>query len=204
MKHLVLCLTAFLCLNPILQAQSKKELSQSLARDLESYRKFSLALNFDSSFQFMPPKTFEIVPFDSLKATMIQAMDNEYMTIQLTGFSFDTKRKPKIKKAGEFHWALVPYVGKMRMILKGEESFKKILIPVMKSQFGSENVQMEGDSAMQVTLKNKQLIAYKDPASPIWYMIEDKRLDKGGEGEADRQFLYSVLPEAVLKALEKH
>jgi len=172
-----------------------------LSRDLEAYRKYTLALNFDSSLQFMPPKTFEIVPFDTLKANMLQAMDNEYMTIQMASFQFDPKRKPKIKKAGVYHWALVPYTGSMRMVLKGEEEFKAILIPAMKSQFGEKNVTMEGDSTMQIALKSKTLIAYKDPASPIWFMIEDKRLDKGQGSEAERLFFNSVLPEEVLKAL---
>ena len=59
---------------------------------------------------------------------------------------FDPKQKLKIKKADNYHWTYVPYTGSMRMILKGDESFTKILVPIMKSQFGSENVQIEIDN----------------------------------------------------------
>ncbi len=172
-----------------------------LDRDLEAYRNYTLALNFDSSLQYMPPKTFGIVPFDSLKATMLQAMSNKYMDVEMASFQFDPKRKPKIKKAGMYHWAIVPYTGSMRMVIKGEESFKTILIPMMKSQFGEKNVKMENESTMLIALKNKKLIVFKDPASPIWFLIEDKRFANGPGAEAEKQFFNSVLPEEVLKAL---
>jgi len=172
-----------------------------LSRDLEAYRKYTLALNFDSSLQYMPPKTYEIVPFDSLKATMLQAMNNKYMDVEMASFQFDPKRKPKIKKAGVYHWAIVPYTGSMRMVIKGEASFKMMLVPVMTKQFGEKNVKMEDDSTMLIALKNKNLIVFKDPASPIWFMIEDKRFAKGQGSEAEKQFFNSVLPEEVLKAL---
>lgn len=201
MKHLVLWLTALLFTISTLQAQSKKVLASMLSRDLEAYKKHTLALNFDSSLQFMPPKTFEMIPFDSLKTTMLKALDNEYMKIQMASFQFDSKRKPKIKKAGVYSWALVPYTGSMRMVFKGEEPFRAIVIPVMKSQFGEKYVTMENDSTMLIALKNKKLIAFKAPDSPIWHMIEDKRFDTGPGNEAERLFVNSVLPEEVLKAL---
>lgn len=201
MKQLVLCFTAFVLAFSSLQAQSKKELSKQLSQNLETYRRYSLALNFDSSLLFMPPKMFEVIPLDTLKETMLQAMDNEYMTIHMTGFSFDTKSKPKIKKAGKYHWAYVKYQGSMQLVLKGEESFKKLLVPIMKGQFGEDNVQMEGESTMNIALKGKQLIAFKDPDASIWSIIEDKRVEKGPEGERQKMLLKLVLPEEVLKAI---
>ncbi|HLP96372.1 MAG TPA: hypothetical protein VK168_20155 [Saprospiraceae bacterium] len=185
-----------------LQAQSQKELVQSLKRDLEDYRRFTLAANFDSSFQFMSPRMFDIVPFDSLKATMLQSMDNEYMKIELTGLDYTLLKKLKVKKAGNYFWALVPYNGSMRMELKGEEDFKKLLIPIMKSQFGSENVKMEGASTMLLTLKNKNLIAVKEPGAKRWYMLEDKRKEKGGGSEMQIQIYETVIPEDVRKAID--
>ncbi|MCC7465332.1 MAG: hypothetical protein IT261_03640 [Saprospiraceae bacterium] len=185
-----------------LQAQSKKELAQSLQRDLEDYRKYTLAMNFDSSFMFMSPRMFDIVPFDSLKATMLQSMDNEYMKIELTGLDIGPKKKVKIKQAGPYHWAMVPYTGSMRMELKGEEGFKKLLIPIMKREFGSENVKMEGESTMLLTLKNKNLIAVKEPGAKRWYMLEDKRKERG-EGSDMQMLIYeTVVPEEVRKAIE--
>ena len=202
MKHLVLCLTAFLSIAAGLQAQSKKELSTSLSKDLEAYRKYTLALDFNQSLQFMPPKLFDIVPKDTMKVSMIRALDNEYMTIQMTGFEYDPKSKPKIKKADTYYWALVPYNGTMRMNLKGEATFKELLIPIFKQQYGDKNVTEVGESGLDIQMKNKKLIAFKEPGSEVWYMIEDKRFEKGEESESQKMLLKSVLPEPVSKALK--
>lgn len=201
MRYLVLCLVVFFSAVSSTGAQTTKALSASLSRDLEAYRRFTLALNFDSSLQYMPPKMFEIVPRDSLMADMLKSMDNEYMTIQLTGLDFNKKEKIKIKKAGIYRWAIIPYEGSMRLNFKGEQTYRALMINLMKGQMGKDNVKMEGDSIMQIALKNKQLIAFKDPASPIWSIIEDKRSDKGPGGESQKKLLDAVLPEEVLKAL---
>lgn len=174
-----------------------------LTRDLQDYRKYTLALNFDSSLQYMPPKMFEIIPLDSLKATMIQAMDNEYMAIQMTGFDYDSNKKPEIKEAGAYFWAFVRFSGSMKLTIKGEAEFKKILIPIMKDQFGSESVQMEGESIMNVSLKNKELIAFKAPDSAKWSLIEDKRAQKGREGEQQKALFKAIMPTEVLNAVDK-
>lgn len=187
-----------------LQAQSKKQLKQSLLTDLEDYRRFTLDMNFDSSFKFMSPKMFGIVPFDTLKETMLQSMDNEYMTIALTGLDYTAPKKVKVIKAGEYYWAMVPYTGSMRMELKGEPEFKKLLIPIMKSQFGSENVKMEGESTMLLTLKDKTLIAFKEPGAPNWYLLEDKRKEKGGDAVMQYMIYETVVPEEVRKAIAEH
>ena len=184
-----------------LQAQSKKELSAMLNRNLDDYRKYSLALNFDSSLQFMPPKMFELVPMDTLKATMVQAMDNEYMKIEMTGFTYTGDRKIKLKKAGKYSWTFVPYTGSMRLNLRGESSFKQMLLPMMKSQFGTENVVVTGDSILDITFKNKKLIAFKDPALSRWSIIEDKRSEKGQEGERQKVFFEAIMPPEILKAI---
>lgn len=197
----VLSLLIFFTLSS-LQAQSKKQLSQSLLRDLEDYRRFTLAMNFDSSFKYMSPKMFGIVPFDTLKETMLQSMDNEYMKIALTGMDYTAPKKVKVKKAGEYYWAMVPYTGSMRMELKGEPEFKKLLIPIMKSQFGSENVKMEGESTMLLTLKNKTLIAFKEPGAKRWYMLEDKRKEKGNDASMQKMIYETVVPEEVRKAID--
>jgi hypothetical protein len=146
---------------------------------------------------------FDIVPLDSLKATMLQSMDNEYMKIELTGMEFTDLKKLKIKQAGNYYWAMVPYNGSMRMELKGDEAFTKMLIPIMKSQFGSENVKMEGASTMNLSLKNKNVIAVKEPGAPKWYMLEDKRKEKGGGTEMQQMIYETVIPEEVRKAIEK-
>jgi hypothetical protein len=202
MKHLVLCFTAFLLIVQSIQAQSKKELSAMLSRDLKDYRRFSLELKLDSSFRYMPPKMFDIIPFDSLKATMIQAMDNEYMSVQMTGFEFDSNKKHKLKKAGKYFWAFVSYSGSMQMILKGDDEFKKALVPLLKAQFGADDVQMEGSSTMHIALRNKVLIAFKDPALPNWSMIEDKRAVNGPDLEQQQALIKAIMPAEVLLAVD--
>jgi hypothetical protein len=202
MKYLVLCLTAFLLSFQSIQAQSKKELSAMLSRDLKDYKRYTLELKLDSSLRYMPAKMFDIVPFDTLKASMIESMDNEYMSIQMTRFEYDPKKKPKIKKAGEYYWAYVAYSGSMRLTIKGEEDFTKILIPILKDQFGANNVQMEGESIMNIALRNKELIAFKDPALPNWSMIEDKRGEPGPEGEQQKALFSAIMPAEVLTAVD--
>lgn len=172
-----------------------------LTRDLEAYRQYTLAGDFDNSLQFMPPKMFEVVPRDSLKASMMHSMDNEYMTIQLTGLDFKEKKKINIKKAGAYYWTMIQYDGSMRMELKGEPGYKALMVTIFKNQLGAENVQMEGESTMKIALKNKRLIAYKDPASPRWSLIEDKRSEKGPTGEKQKILFETIMPEEVLKAV---
>jgi hypothetical protein len=202
MKHLVLFFTAFLFIFQNIQAQSKQELSATLSRDLKDYKRYTLELNLDSSLRYMPAKMFEIVPFDTLKESMIQSMDNEYMQVQMTRFEYDPKKKPKIKKAGEYYWAYVAYSGSMRLTIKGESEFTKILIPILKEQFGAKNVKMEGESIMNIALKNKELIAFKDPALPNWSLIEDKRGEPGPEGEQQKALFSAIMPTEVLTAVD--
>jgi hypothetical protein len=184
-----------------IQAQSKKELAATLSRDLEAYRQYTLAGDFDNSFNFMPPTMFDIIPRDSLIALMRQSMDNEYMKIDMTGFDFKAKQKYKIKKAGEYYWSLVSYDGGMRMTLKGDPDYKELLVTMMKQQFGKDNVQEEGENGLMIALKNKQLIAVKDPARLSWSLLEDKRNSKDEENEMQKMIMETCIPEVVRKAM---
>lgn len=172
-----------------------------LKRDLDLYRQHTLNTKFDSSLMYMPPKMFDIIPRDSLRESMVQTMDNEFMAIRMTDFDFDPKHQPKIKKADPYHWAYVPYTGGMRLTIKSDPELKAMIVPILKAQFGPENVQMENDSIMQITLKNKEILAIKDPNVPHWWLIEDKRGEKGRSGEQQKQLFEMVIPEAVLKAI---
>ncbi len=201
MKAIVLYLSFLFLAAPTVQAQTKKELATSLARDMEIYRRVTLRGDFDSTFHFMPPKMFDLVPRDSLLAMMINAMNNEYMSIDMTGFQY--KGKPKIKKAGSFPWAFVSYEGQMKIHLKGEDSFNKLMIPMMKTSFGSKNVVEVDDKTLAVSMPNKRMIAYKDPAASSWSFIEDKRNEPGAEGARQKAMLDIIMPEEVLKAVGK-
>lgn len=182
-------------------AQTTKELTALLERDLLAYQQASLAGNFEKSFEYMPPKMFDIVPRDSLIQLMRQSMDNEYMTIQLTGMAFKPKKKIKVKKAGAYHWTLIPYEGSMRMVFKDEVEYKAMVVMMMKDKFGQGNVQEEGDSVMNILLKNKTLIAFKDPALSRWSLLEDKRKAKGGTSDMEKTIYETVVPEEVRKAM---
>ena len=89
------------------------------------------------------------------------------------------------------------------MILKGADEFKNLLVTVLQAQFGAENVQMEGPSIMHIALKNKVLIAFKDPALPNWSIIEDKRGEKGPNQEQQQELLKAIMPAEVLLAMDK-
>jgi hypothetical protein len=203
MKHLVLSFTILLWISQAASAQDKKALAASLDRDLVVYKQHSLALNFDSIFQFMPPKMFDILPPDSLRASMVKAMDNEYLSIEMTGLEYTGK--PKIKKAGAYQWAFVHYEGSMVMHFKEsrDSTFNGLLLLVMKNQFGKENVQSLNEKDLRVMLRDKQLIAFKDPSLPRWCFIEDKRKSKGRDADMQRMIIETVLPPEVLKAIGK-
>ena len=203
MKSLVLSLTTLFFLTSSLQAQSQKQLKDALWKDLMAYRECTLAGDFDKIFSFMPPKMFDVIPRDSLETSMEAAMNNEMMEVQLTRFDFDPKLKLKIKITGPYYWAKVPYTGAMRLTIKAESGLKAMLIPLLKSQFGADNVQMENDSTMQIAFKNKELVAYKDPALPNWSLIEDKRSEPGPAGEQQKELFKAIIPKEVLKAIDK-
>lgn len=201
MKQLILSVTVIFFALTSIQAQSKKELKAMLERDLEAYKRYTMSMNFDSSFQFMPPKMFEIIPRDSLLANALKTFGDEEMSIEMKGMDFKSKGKLKIKKAKPYHWAFVPYDLKMRIVLKGDQAYKTNVAKMMKAEFGSENVQEDGESALLITERNKRIIAFKDPASPIWSFLEDKR-KKAGDQEKELLF-YRVIPIEVQEAARK-
>lgn len=201
MKFLALILALFCFSQAPLQAQSKKEASARLTRDLEQYKHYSLHGQFDSVFIYTPDAMFDIIPRDSLINVMAKAMNNEYMEIQLTGF--DLTGKPKVKKAGDYFWSFVPYDGSMALHLKGERAFQVLMSSSMKAKFGPENVKELGPGSLEVRMKNKKMIAFMHPADPHWYFVEDKRDEIGKEGELQDYIFKTIIPETVQKAVQK-
>ena len=189
-----------LCFSSAL-AQSKKELKTSLSRDLATYQRVTQRMNYDSIFYFMPPKMSDIIPADSLAATMQKAMDNEYMRMEMTGMRYGAT--PKIKKAGTYRWAYVDYNAGMNLHVKPnpDTAFTKMFIGMMKTQFGRDNVTEKGNNLLEIALRDKQLLAFKGANDPHWYFIEDKR--QAGQSLQQRAIMDMVVPEEVLKATEK-
>jgi hypothetical protein len=183
-------------------SQSKKELKASLNRDLESYIRATNKFDLDSMLLFLPPAMWEIIPLDSLKSVMRNSLDNEYLRIELGEFKF--KKYDKIKKAGNFHFTLVHYDTDMSMFFNADQdsSLVHLMLEMFQAQFGKENVQKINDKQFNVGLKNKTIVAYKDPAASKWYMLEDKRLKNGRKSEAEQEIMEKILPEAVINALK--
>lgn len=203
MKQAVHALLALLCFASSLFAQSQEELSAGLVRDLEAYRKYTLEANFDSSLRYMPPRMFEIVPFDSLKETVIKSMNNEFMTIQMAQFDYPADLKPVVHAAEPYHWSSTTYTGALRMTIHAEPILRSMLFPALSAQFGAENMVVENDSTILVTFRDRRIIAFKAPALPHWSLIEDKRSEKGPEGRQQAILLRAIIPEAVLDAVDK-
>lgn len=197
MKYLIFSVLLLLC--PDASAQSTREQKAMLERDLNTYRRVSLALNFDSIFQFLPPAMFEIVPRDSLKEMMLSMMENKDLSMIFT--KLDYKGKHKVKKAGDHYYSLIQYDGGMDIKLKEEadETFITILKTVMKRQFGSDNVVAEGKSLLHITMPDKQLIGFKTRDDQHWYFVEDKR---ASSKPSELIMMDSIVPEAVRKALD--
>jgi hypothetical protein len=61
---------------------------------------------------------------------------------------------------------------------------------------------MEGSSTMHIALRNKVLIAFKDPALPNWSMIEDKRAVNGPDLEQQQALIKAIMPAEVLLAVD--
>lgn len=195
MKQLLLALTLCLSAATAAEAQTKKELAATLSRDLAALQNATQRLNFDSLVMFMPPAMFNIMPKDSLVRDMNKAFDNEYFSMQVGNYR--NVKIPKPKKAGNYHYSLVEYVGEITMKYKTETETNKMMANIMKMQFGKDNVEDMGAEGLKIKLKNKKMIAFKDPSVNHWYIVEDKRQSK----EAIMMDL--IVPVEVLEALDK-
>jgi hypothetical protein len=183
-------------------AQSKKELRKSLDRDLATYLRVSLRMDYDSIYGFMPPEFFDIVNRDSITEMFSKVMDNDEFKLTMTDFKFSPKRT--IKSTERYHWALVPYDASMTMAFKQdhEDGFFNLMKSVMENQFGKGNVVLEGKT-MRLAMKNKFILVFKPKSQLNWYMIEDKRNQSGMDADQQMFILQSVVPKEVLSASER-
>jgi hypothetical protein len=183
------------------QAQSKKALLAGLKQDLEVYKRVSLKMNYDSIFSFMPPAFFDIVNKDTLVAMMANLLETEDYTMKITQFDFP--KKLKIKSTNGYHYALVPYTGSMDIQMKKEnETFFNIMKNVMGGQFGKDNVKVDGNKMMHIAMVDKVMIAFKPKNNQHWYLLEDKRGEKGQAREQQAVIMEAVIPEEVRKAMD--
>lgn len=199
MKYFVLCLVCLFSGALSLQAQSKKAQKALLLQDLETYKTYTLAQDFEKSLQFVPVQMFAIFPRDSMLKAMQQSMDNEVMQIELTSMNYHAPQKVKVKKAGEYFWALVPYDAGMRMVVKQKE-YLPMLLPAMKAAFGPDHVKEE-ENGMVIQLTDKFLIAFKDKAASQWFFVEDKRKSKEKQSETEKGMQDMIIPDEVKKAI---
>lgn len=200
MKRIIFAFTLFIVTVVAATAQTKKELTAMLARDLAAYNRVTLRSDFDSTLLFMPPAMFELVPKDTMLAGMRMAMNNEHLRIEMMDFKH--KAIPKIKKAGKYHWALVDYDGYLKMQVLGEPGFQDMMMRMLKIQYDEKHLESLDSNTVKIHLTDKKIIAYLDPEAAHWYMVEDKRAKKGkGGGGFDNTMLKMIVPEEVLKAI---
>lgn len=200
MKRVVFAFTLLISTVVATTAQTKKEITAMLARDLAAYNRVTLRSDFDSTLLFMPPAMFDLVPKDSMLVGMRMAMNNEHIRIEMLDFKH--KAIPKIKKAGKYRWALVDYDGYLKMQLFGEPEFTSMMKRVIKAQYDEKNLESLDSNTVKIHLTDKKIIAFLDPTASHWYMLEDKRAKKGkGGGGFDNTMLKMIVPEEVLKAI---
>lgn len=183
-----------------LSAQSKQD-NLDLQRDLETYRRVTLQLDYDSLLGFMPPKMLDMIPAEQLKMQLEQAFDNDDLYIKLDSMRYGAV--PAVKKAGDYLCAIIPYSGHMEMHFKEsrDSAFMNMMVPMLAAQFGEGTIHLMGADTslyLSIALQEKNLIAFKSKEFTSWKFIEDKR---GPDTEADSQemmMLTMFVPEEVL------
>ncbi|MBL7828294.1 MAG: hypothetical protein JNJ57_16805 [Saprospiraceae bacterium] len=196
MKTSIISFVFFLAAATLLQAQTKKELTGTLNRDLVGYQNATNNLNFDSMMFYMPPAMFDLLPKDSMIASIRKAFDNEYFNMVMGGYKYT--KIPKPKKAGNYHCSLIGYEGFITLTYKSESPANAMMGSMMKTQFGKENVEDLADKkGLKIYLKNKKMIAFKAPDVNHWYIVEDKRQEK------ESMMMDLIIPKEVLKVIGK-
>ncbi len=202
MKKTVQIITVFLLLVTAAGAQTKQD-SLDLRRDMESYKRVSLNLHYDSLLFFMPPATFELAPKEAIKEQLQSAFENEVINI---GFEkFDYQKPTSVGKAGEHLYALIPYDAALTMtaVDTSDAATNGMIFMAMQTQFGSANVKKMPNKSLYITTPNKRMIAIKSPGHTSWKFIEDKR---GGNLPGDEQtqgMVDMVIPKEVLDATKQ-
>jgi hypothetical protein len=189
---------------PVLSAQSKKD-KRDLLRDLETYKRVTMQLDVDSLLEFMPPKMLDMIPPEQLKQQLEQAFDNDelYMVFDRMTYGEITK----IKKAGDYLCALVPYNGHMQMHFKEtrDSAFLEMMVPMLEAQFAEGAIQIMGADTslyLSIEMQQKNMIAFKKDGFNSWKMIEDKRSTNPTEGDPQMMMIKMFVPAEVLDATQ--
>ncbi|MBL7774590.1 MAG: hypothetical protein JNK89_01225 [Saprospiraceae bacterium] len=198
--HSILLLVLFALAG--LPAQTETD-QQTLLRDLDTYRRVTMQLDYDSLLGFMPPKMLDMIPAEQLKVQLQQAFDNDELYITLDSMRYGAV--PPAQKAGDFLCALVPYSGQMEMHFKEnrDAAFLEIMVPLLNQQFGEGVTQIAGQDSslyLKIALPSKNLIAFKGAGFDSWKFIEDKRSPDTPDGGREMMMLNMFVPEAVLAA----
>ncbi len=187
-----------------LRAQSEQDLLE-LRQDLETYRRASMNLSYDTMLSFMPPQMLAMIPKESLKEQIEQAFENEalYMVFD----SMEYGQIPPLRRAGDYRCAIIPYTGHMQMHFKEERdsSFLSLMISMLEAQFSEGAIrQVETDSSryLSIDLRDKSFIAFKKDGFDSWKFIEDKRGSDTPENDRQLQFQNMIVPAEVLDATQ--
>lgn len=180
-------------------AQTRQD-SLDLLKDLDTYQRVSLRLDYDSLLYFMPPETFDIVTKEDIEGQLRAAFESDRIAIRFESFKFNTI--PYVGKTGNHLYATVPYEAAITMTLADTSDAATVgmILMAMKVQFGSANVTQQPDKSMLIKTPDKQMIAVKSPGYTSWKFIEDKRKTPAPGDEEIQEFIDMVLPKEVLEA----
>jgi hypothetical protein len=198
----IFCLALLLAVLRPAAAQTRQD-SLDLARDVDSYMRISMKIDYDSLLYFMPPAMFDMVPKDVLNAQLRSAFENDVVKITLEDFV--VKPPFVVGKAGEHLYSTVGYEGSMTMRLLGEpdSTASGMVYLAMGMQFGMDNVQKRPDGTLHIRMPGKRMIAIKSPGFDSWKFIEDKRKSTAPGDEATQDLVNEVLPAEVLEATKQ-
>lgn len=183
-------------------AQTKQD-SLDLLRDMDTYQRVSLRIDYDSLLYFMPPETFDIVPKEDIKEQLRSAFESDRIKITFEDFKYLPLYK--FGKTGDHLYAIVPYDAAITMTLADTSDTATVgmILMAMKVQFGSTNVTQNPDKSMLIKTPGKHMIAVKSPGYSSWKFIEDKR-ESGAPGDDEvQEFIDMVLPKEVLEATKQ-
>ncbi|MBK6929554.1 MAG: hypothetical protein IPH12_01330 [Saprospirales bacterium] len=193
------------CYAPAAYSQSKQD-NADLQRDLATYRRATLRLDYDTLLAFMPPQLLELAPKEQLRAQLEQAFNNDELYMVFDSMAYG--QVPPVAKTGEYLYAVVPYTGHMQMHFKTprDSAFMERMVSMLENEFRTGKLQQESTGSSRyitITMHDKHLLAFKTPAFDSWKFIEDKRGPEAPEDSQDMMLIKMIVPAEVLDATEK-
>jgi hypothetical protein len=151
--------------------------SADLVRRLETFMQYNRDLNFDKVMDYTYPKLFTIATKEQIKEVMESAFNSDELNIKMD--SIKTEKVYPLFASGTNRYARISYSMLLLMSPKPENDSTNmsILIPVMKGQFGDDNVRFNEKTNTLIIYQKVDMAAIKDDISREWTFMNLKKDD---------------------------